>query len=109
MAATFALLKKEADLGRTITTMTCDGAYPAGGYPLVNAQLGLLGNPRSVQCNYTHATATSTNVADWVPSTNKVAIFESGTGVSAPLVECVAGDITTGHTVRITAYGDVIL
>jgi len=109
MAATFASVERRPDLGRTITDMTCDGSYPAGGYPLVNASLGLLGSPKSVQCSYKHATATSSNVADWIPSTNKVLITESGTAVSAPLVECVAGDITTSHVVRLTAYGDVIV
>lgn len=105
MALAYARVETRADLGRVITDITLDGSYSAGGYALDNTQMGLLSNPKTLDLQYTHATATNDFVPVYDPVNNKLKVFKSGTA-GATLNECVSGDITTSHKVRAVAYGD---
>jgi len=110
MALVYTRIKTRPEARETVVDVTLDGSYGAGGYALSNAGMGVLSTPEAVECSsYRHATATSSNVGVWDPANNKLLFFESGTAVSAPLVECIAGDITTAHKVRLTVKGDVVL
>jgi hypothetical protein len=95
------------DLREVVTDVTLDGSYAAGGYAITPAELGMLGAPDAVECvSYRHATATSSNLAVWDPVNSKLKVFETGGAVSGPFAECIAGDITTAHVVRLKATGN---
>lgn len=105
MAIAYSVTDRRPDVGRNVVVITLDGSYGAGGYALDNASMGLIGNPTNVDCsNYVHATATSANVAQWDKTNNKVKIFEGNTATN-PLVECVSGDITSGHSIVAVVTG----
>lgn len=103
MAISYAQVDWRPDLGRMTTDITLDGSYGAGGYALDNASLGLLSAATDMNCTYTHATATSTNMAVYDAANNKLKVFEVGS--AGPAVECTSGDITSSHKVRVTAFG----
>lgn len=109
MAIAYASVERRPDLGRTITDITLDGSYSAGGYALDNKSLGLLSNPKSVECTYKHATATVSSLPQWDSANNKIKIFETAGTVDLPFKEVAAGDVTSSHVIRATAYGDVIV
>jgi len=109
MAIAYTRVAARPDAREVITDITLDGSYGAGGYALDNKQLGMLSTPDCVEfSSYRHATATSSNVPVWDPANNKLLIFEGNTATN-PLIECVAGDITSSHKVRATCKGNPIL
>ena len=110
MAIAYSIVERHPASGRVVVDITLDTAYGAGGYALDGKACGLLTTaPRNVSpTNYRHATATSSNVAQWNSSTNKLLVFEAGTA-AGPMPECIAADITASHVVRANVYGDVAL
>ncbi len=103
MAATFAInANSRRDLGETVTDMTCDGAYPAGGYPVVNSSIGMQSTPVAVDCDV--ATAQGL-LAAWDSANNKIKLFVTGAGLSGVLAEAAAGNVSTAVVVRLKAKG----
>jgi hypothetical protein len=99
------VVSSRPDQGHMITDITLDTAYPAGGYPLSNAALGMLLTPTHVECSsmYSHGTATLSMLAIWDKTNNKLKIFKSNTA-AAP-TEAASADITASHSVRVKATG----
>jgi len=108
MALVYTRVASRPDLRETVTDVTLDGSYGAGGYAVSNAGLGLLSNADAMDISYSHPTAASGNVAQYQPVTNKIMIFEAGTA-AGPLAECSAGDITSSHKMRVVAKGNVVV
>jgi hypothetical protein len=101
--------RSRRDRGETIVVLTLDGSYGAGGYALSNAGLGVLDTPDSIEMQYVHATATSDFLPVYDKVNNKIKIFKTGAVVGTTLAECVAGDITSGHSIRCVVKGRPIL
>ena len=99
------VVSSRVDQGYTITDITLDAAYPAGGYPLSNAGLGMLTTPAHLEVTsmYSHATATLALMGIWDKTSNKLKIFKSNTA-AAP-TEAASADITASHSVRVKATG----
>jgi hypothetical protein len=105
MAATFARVASRPDQGRVSTDMTCDASYPAGGYPVTPANLGLLSAPVSVECYVRTAQGL---LAMYDNTNSKIKLFVSGT-LDAVLNEAGSNDVSTSVVVRITATGTPVL
>lgn len=110
MAISVAVVSRRPDVREAIVDVTCDGAYPANGYALTNAQLGMLGTPDDVQCNVvTSVTGATGLVAQWNKAANKLVLYMTGAVVANPLTEATSGFVSTANVVRMVARGNPIL
>lgn len=110
MAATVAVVSRRPDVREVVVDVTCDGAYPANGYPLTNAQLGMLSTPDDVQCNVvTSVTGATGLVAQWNKTSNKLVLYMTGAVVANPLTEATSGFVSTSNIVRVVARGNPVL
>ena len=107
------------DQGRVVTDMTCDAAYPSGGYPVQPKDIGLLtmkdvsGNfvalSGPVDCIVNGGAASGLVAAfDFTTSgstyVGRAKLYDSGTTDSV-LNEAGTNDVTASIIVRITANG----
>ena len=108
MAISYALVSRDPTSNKTVTDITLDGSYSAGGYAVTAAGLGVVQLPANMDLTYIHATATNDFVPVWDPTNSKIKIFCSGTA-SATLNECTSGQITSSHKIRVTSHAPIVL
>jgi hypothetical protein len=102
MAFVFTRIAANPDKRQVITEITLDASsYASGGIPVTNAQIGMLGNPDHVNCEF--STGQGFN-PEWIPGTSKVIVYKSSAGAAA-FTECVAADFTTAMKIRVEALG----
>ncbi len=96
-------LDSRRDLGQTTVDVTLDGSYPANGYPLSNAGLGMMDKPDSVQANTSSVQGV---IGMWDKTNNKLKMFKGAAGL---LVECAAGDISSANVITLEVTGRPVL
>jgi hypothetical protein len=105
MAASFARVAGRPDYSETTTDMTCDASYPAGGYPVTPANLGMLDAPDTVYCYVKSAQGL---LAMHDPTNAKIKLFVSGTTDSV-LNEAGSNDVSTSVIVRLVCRGRPVI
>src|SRR5262245_32313549 len=106
MAASFQIIKKRPEAREVIVDMTCDASYPAGGYPVTPANLGLLSVPEAVVA---YERTVQGNDVQFDHTNQKVKIFQTGAARSGVFSEAVNTDLTTADIIRLVCKGDVVL
>jgi hypothetical protein len=102
MAAAFTIVKRRPDMRENIVDMTADTSYPANGYPVAAADVGLL-SIDSIEC---YQKGGAGNLAVFDPAASKIKIMQTGAALSGAFSEAVAGDLTTADVFRLVAKGD---
>lgn len=98
MAFVYSIVRKNPLAHKTQVQCVLDGSsYASGGVPFTNAQLGVLGNPDSVDAYVTSGEGFSAN---WVASTGKVKLFKNAAG-AGQFTEVAAGDLSTSTILRL--------
>lgn len=105
MAAAFSIVKKRPDLRETIVDMTADASYPAGGYPVTPANVGLF----TVDSIESYQKGGAGNLAQYDPANAKVKIFQTGAALSGAFSEAIAADLSASDVFRLVCKGDPIL
>ena len=104
LAYTPKVANSRPDNGVMVTDIVLDGSYPAAGYALDLASIGMLDTPDHVEVNFNvYHTATLCPTAKFSPTGNKLMFLKSNT--AAVPTECANTDLTSGDTVRIVATG----
>jgi hypothetical protein len=101
MAIAYNVVRRMPDVQKTIVDITLDGAYPAGGYALTNAQLGMLSTPDMVDPVIITAQGFT---PDWDKTNNKLKMFKSA-GVAGAHTECANTDLSSAVVVRCEVTG----
>lgn len=91
------------DNGQTVVDVTLDSSYPANGYPLSNAGLGMLLKPDSI---VTNTRSVQGVIGMWDETNHKLKMMKGAAGL---LVECAAGDISSANVITLTCTGAPIL
>lgn len=107
MAIAYARVATYGDKYQTITDITLDGSYGAGGYALTNASLGMLATPDNVVPQV--ITPATGLMAEWDKTNNKLKMWKTGSATSAIFLEAGAGDMSSATVVRVEATGKPIL
>jgi hypothetical protein len=107
MAASPAIVKRGAagDLFFRIVDVTLDGNYPAGGYPLTPAQLGLGASGRVFMVDAATVSTTGGWLTGWDYVNGKLQVFDGSGAASAAMHEVAAATVLTGVVVRVFVMG----
>lgn len=96
MALAYSVVHKLPLSQKAIVDITLDNAYPANGYVLSNASMGVLGAPSMVDCDVKTAQG-FTPVWDQVNA--KLKMYKSA-GAAGQHTECASADLTSSVVIR---------
>lgn len=106
MAASASIVDRGAagDLFTRVVDVTLDASYPAGGYPLTAAQLGLGTNGVVVFVDAGMSKVSGWVVA-WDYTNGKLQVFDGSGAANAVSHEVAAATVLTGIVARILVWG----
>lgn len=96
MALSYNVVRKNPVANRVVVDITADAAYPAGGWALSNASMGVLSTPDAVNCEVKTAQGF---LPEWDAVNNKLKMWKSAAGATA-FTEAASADITTSVIIR---------
>lgn len=107
MAIAYSVVQKLPLAYKTIVDITLDNAYPANGYALANASMGILGAPSMLDLDVKTAQGFT---PVWDQANNKLKMFKSA-GAAGAHAECASADLSSAVVVRaeVTSPAGVIV
>lgn len=105
MAASYSIVKRMPDVGKTIVDVTADGSYPAGGYPVTAANVGMLNIDNIIGQDKTQ----QGNLIAYDPVNAKLKVYQTGAALSGVLSEAVSGDLSTSNVFRLEVTGTPVV
>src|SRR5215813_4914165 len=106
MAATVTVVRRGSSGDQFVRTVdvTCDNAYPAGGYPITPAQLGF-GTNGVIDFVASALSKAGGWECGWNYTTNKLQVFDSSGAANAASVEITTATAVNGVVFRLRVYG----
>jgi hypothetical protein len=107
MAASPAIIKRGAagDMFFRIVDVTLDANYPAGGYALTPAQLGLGASGVIYMVDPCTVSKTTGWLVGWDYTNGKLQVFDGSGAVNAAMNQVAGGTVLTGVVVRCFVMG----
>jgi hypothetical protein len=88
-----------------IVDVTLDGSYPAGGYPLTPAQLGLGASGQVFMVDPCTVSKTTGWLVGWDYTNAKLQVFDGSGAANAAMNQVAAATVLTGVVVRLFVMG----